>query len=456
MTAASRTARPRAGITLTEILISILIMGVGLISLATLFPLGLIRLREASRAARGGLMFESAADDMDARQLLFKQSFWNTWYWYNDPTTKNKIRRDPFTQDGSLNVPPVGVISTTPFGATNIGLNTGLPICYDPLWRSLTGVAPSNGLNDATLHAQPSYFAPSGPQFDDARFGAGVFAGATPYIRTDPDGLGPTSAWGLQRLTNFIPWNGVGLTPQYGFTCHNFDPAFVKLGTQPGDVAGDVFASLDDPVFNPTGGGGNTPSSVLPDMSAGSPQNEYRFTWFFTGRQADSGVNSTQFTGEVVVCDGRQFGFDPIPGGTAHAPAGETVVEGVFGVAGKAGGVVNDRAVLLRWNAALPDPQVRAGGWIADVTYEPTFATYTKRALNTKTSFARCYWYQVAKRVDPQPDPAFAGYRSMTVTLTAPVRTRTTVDATGTPLQVNAALIMPSVISVYPRAFEVH
>jgi Tfp pilus assembly protein PilV len=42
-------SRARSGITLTEILISILIMGVGLISLATLFPIGLLRLRDASR-----------------------------------------------------------------------------------------------------------------------------------------------------------------------------------------------------------------------------------------------------------------------------------------------------------------------------------------------------------------------------------------------------------------------
>ncbi len=49
----SRGIRPRSGITLTEILIAILIMGVGLISLATLFPLGLIRLREAARYQRG-------------------------------------------------------------------------------------------------------------------------------------------------------------------------------------------------------------------------------------------------------------------------------------------------------------------------------------------------------------------------------------------------------------------
>ena len=59
-----------AGITLTEILISIMIMGVGLVSLATLFPIGLLRLRDAQRQTRSAYLLESAAADVTARGLL--------------------------------------------------------------------------------------------------------------------------------------------------------------------------------------------------------------------------------------------------------------------------------------------------------------------------------------------------------------------------------------------------
>ena len=45
-------ARHRAGITLTEILIALLILSVGLVSVATLFPIGLLRLRDATRYSR--------------------------------------------------------------------------------------------------------------------------------------------------------------------------------------------------------------------------------------------------------------------------------------------------------------------------------------------------------------------------------------------------------------------
>ena len=60
----SRVRRRSAGITLTEILIAILILAVGLVSLATLFPLGLLRLRDAARSTRSAYLAESAAADL--------------------------------------------------------------------------------------------------------------------------------------------------------------------------------------------------------------------------------------------------------------------------------------------------------------------------------------------------------------------------------------------------------
>ncbi len=45
----------------------------------------------------------------------------------------------------------------------------------------------------------------------------------------------------------------------------------------------------------------------------------------------------------------------------------------------------------------------------------------------------------------------------MTVTLTTPVQNRSLLNvADGTPVGVNVALVMPSVIFAYPTAFEVH
>ncbi len=459
----------RSGITLTEILIAILIMGVGLISLATLFPLGLIRLREATRQGRAGTTFETAADDIDARALLYKPSFHNTWYGFRDPFVQDSAPDGTYATIINNAVVGSGVIASgsVTLPANNVGLTSGLPICYDPLWRSLTGIVPilpfppsttnppgtpqtaGTTYFDQTLDFKNTYVT----KFDEARFGAGVFGTALsyPYLRDDPTNPAGTSivpsAHGLQRLTNFIPWSSLGLTPQYGFTCTNLALA---ANLQPADVSGNVFTSIDDIVFNAADVGANSPSPVLPDMSSGGPQADYRFTWFFTGRQTDANGNGGQFTGEIVVCDGRPFGFDPIPGLTQGAPSGETVVEAVYGYRG------NPKAVQLRWKNTLADPPLRAGGWIADTTYERYSVVYQSRATNSSSSFARCNWYQIAKRIDPSDDLDFPGYRSTVVTLTSPVRATTSLGSTGFPIHVNVALIMPSVINVFPRAFEVH
>ena len=66
---------PRSGVTLTEILISIMILGVGMISLATLFPLGLLRLRDAQRSVRSAYLIESAASEVETRNLFSQTSF---------------------------------------------------------------------------------------------------------------------------------------------------------------------------------------------------------------------------------------------------------------------------------------------------------------------------------------------------------------------------------------------
>src|SRR5215210_1351251 len=97
--------RGRSGITLTEILISIMIMGIGLVSLATLFPLGLLRLRSASRDSRSTLTAESALSDIPARNLFQKDSF--LYSWYNGPVWNfpNSEPDTPWTFDPDYSNP---------------------------------------------------------------------------------------------------------------------------------------------------------------------------------------------------------------------------------------------------------------------------------------------------------------------------------------------------------------
>ncbi len=86
-----------------------------------------------------------------------------------------------------------------------------------------------------------------------------------------------------------------------------------------------------------------------------------------------------------MIFENRPFGIDAvanppnadaIPTGT-YQVEGETVVEAIFGhsanivpAGGPGYGAGADRTVLLRWYSSEPDPVVKPGDWIADVTYE--------------------------------------------------------------------------------------
>ncbi len=449
-------ARARSGITLTEILISILIMGVGLVSLATLFPIGLVRMRDAARQSRSGLLAESVVGNMGSGNLLDKSSFAQTYY--GVPGIGNSY--DPFITDRNGTLAPLSANALT----------GGLPVCYDPLWRSVTGIIP--------VVANPSFTLPAGSFSSqaEARFGVG-----TSLIRTDDDG-NPPSAYGLQRISNFVPW--CAASQNYPLTYPSpggGNPAGLH------DFAESTFVSSEDVVMQNNLAGqeillnqstSGTASGVVPMFFPNTVTNnaetriDYHFSWLFTGKQIDV-TNGTIFEGDIVVMENRPFGVETFPGSPTNYPSGETVVEAVYGPGGLPQGFGSpnyvpaaSRSVLLRWPSTMPDPEVKVGSWFADVTYErfPSISDARQSnaaATGTTYPMQRCYWYQIAKKseiineYDPNAQPYQAGYRRMTVFTTSPIRAQTLVVANGKPVNVNVALIMPSVINVFSKTFYV-
>ena len=465
--------RARSGITLIEILISIFILGIGMVALATLFPIGLLRLREAQRQTRSAYLSESAAADVASRGLFNANSFlyadllnapngYPSWYFsvnenaYYDPLVQDTpyYGGDPFLPGG----PPwvsIGAASSTSGGY-------GLPFAYDPLWRYQTGI----------------YLDPVHQTMPEARFAAGnTPAGST--LRPDPDG-NPASAYGLQRLTNFnrpsimtaaLQVPGIFVSPE---DVVMQDPTNTNNAYTYGGLplsAGGV------PIIGP-------PSSVVPDLntSAGVVAEDWRFTWMITAQQNNSS-NGAAFDGNIVIFENRPFAIDN------GQVAGETVVEGVFGPSTKVYpstlhpnvnyGAGADRTVLLRWFATQPDPVVKVGDWIADVTYERSQnVVYTRFYFNTvpptlpllgadnpldnsewdNLPAQRCFWYQVQKVTPAQADPnniPGGPFRSMTVYVNRTLDAKTLLDANGNPVVLNAALICPNVVNVIPQTFFV-
>ncbi|AGA30532.1 hypothetical protein Sinac_6454 [Singulisphaera acidiphila DSM 18658] len=474
------TPRERMGITLTEILISILILGIGMVSLATLFPLGLLRLRDANRLSRSATLTESATADFGGRDLLNKQSFLNSnsspWYTLKAYTARPY---DPWVQDtpgytsGKFLDPwdktlgfgayrGQGPPTAAPINGPGYFPGAGLPVAYDPLWRYQAGVYPG-----AT---------------SEARFASGIG-----FVRPDPsDGTSDPSAHGLQRITNF---NNNALA-----TWMKQSSAYVP----------DIFVSPEDVILQSgtdVGKAVNTASPLVPELIApdltlpavyktGVPtlQNDWKYTWMFTGQQADS-TNGAVFSGDIVIFENRPFALNTTTptyfGHTAPVNGvveGETVVEAIFGYTSKVTqiptkgsygyGANANRAVLLRWSSAMPDPEIRAGSWIADVTYERNATVSSTRQYDSPATgdttrpalayfpYQRCHWYQIAKRTGVSVraaadkltnDPDGITYREMTVWVNAPLRAFTLLDTSGSPHHANAALVSPYVVNVFPR-----
>ncbi len=483
----------RAGITLTEILISILIMGIGLTAVASLFPLGLLRIRAAARDSRSTLLAETALSEIASRNLLGRESFQLSWY--RNVGTPPVVSYDPLTQDPNfLSAAPGNFLPSNPTRGVQTPAGTpgpGLPICYDPLFWS-------------TIHYNDEIHPRSSPPTGsprvgfEARFGSGIG-----FLRDDPTG-GPPSAHGLQRITNFLPAEPARPGGDMFDANGNGDPYdnleqywpfsyTMPDGTNPDtgpDLPGEIFASTDDVLLQEEGNAdaaSGVGSPLAPDLSTGSVVRDYDFSWLFTGQQAGAGDYSV-YDGSIVVFHKRGFGYDltntPLLG-QRRVPAGERTVEAVFAwsttvPAGGGYSLGDDRTVLLRWRADTPDPSVRPGEWIADVTYErvqsvavgdndpftPTGPSPFNGGVGRFSDPAvlnypgqRCYWYQVTQSGEVQTDPGFSGdpgnvpYRRRVVRIATPVRAKSLLlaDGRGSPVHVNAALLNPYIVNVFPK-----
>ena len=475
--------RGRAGITLTEILISLLIFGVGLVSLATLFPLALLRIKSASDYNRSALLARSAFNDVATRELLKPETFAASWYHApanrpiggpavvplnpltHDVTPGTGLLLPPLLPNGLPN-PAAAVFRGNTHPAFRIGQDQGstiqagpgLPVCYDPMWWAQVRFdQPIANPADARRPAYATEMAVD----DQARFGNG-----DQLVRPGAEGSPTWASYGLRRITNFLPFNSASVERFWPLT-------FPTADGEPNafNMPEDIFVSKEDVVWQAESQNSNP---IVPDLSGGSVTRDWVFSWMLTGQVSDAG-SQTVFEGDVVVFRNRQFGFDRLNGTGRFVPTGEEVLEAVFGYKTLVeADFVNTplpvyprgdgRVILLRWPADQPDPQIRIGGWIADATYQRRasfdLASYPPRT--SRSPGQRIVWYQVIRKspieneiAGTSSEPAQDGYRRMTIMVNTPVKYRTGWINRTTPL-IETAVSIHSVVNVFPRTIPIN
>jgi hypothetical protein len=275
----------RNGITLTEILIGIMVLGIGVISLATLFPIGLLRLKRSINSVRGTVEAENAWNEVRSRNLLAPPFGPPAEYFSRYPV----VAGASWPGDGwQTSVLPL----TGP----------GLPIVIDPLWmiqnsgrRDRYRFGMADLVNGVTGQPQPDLL-------PDPRvpFGEGLLRVPGFFL---PGADGAPGVRGVDDDGNGIP-DGLDANGNGVIDAAEFDPA--ELGW-PGsdDVPGlslldaaQIFASPDDlfygeaaekrmtPVQEPLGGGPPylTPFNGVP-FSNGTLLRDIRYTCIAIARK---------------------------------------------------------------------------------------------------------------------------------------------------------------------------
>lgn len=453
--------RRRRGVTMTEVLIAIMILGIGMTSLMTLFPIGLLKIREARRNNRASLLAENVASDLKTRDLLNRYSFAAT---YAATGITGGTLFDVWNKDYEALAYPANaanIIEVQP----STGLGLPVVCCYDPLFWSNLAYTGSPAFTSVGQLVRP-----------ELRFGR-AFGND---LRQDPDGS-RASGLGLPRLTNIWP----------ALAAPGAGPSMGNINS-----VASIFVSQDDAVFPEFENQANTKitsatqssfrqSPILPlvDSAASGAYslNDWDYNWIFTGKSRDRNV----FEGDIVVFHKRQLGVNMDASNNITGVYGERVVEGIFGLGsipltmnggqmGYAAG--NSRKVLLMWPKVDDGerPDIKIGGWIADVTYEPYLSTTVSRFLNdfdgdgrpdVQHGGQRCHWYRIVQRsevTDPSiADPGLSNLantmEAMIVTVDRPVVSKTLLQKVSggyAPVHVNAALVAPEVVAVFPITLE--
>jgi hypothetical protein len=302
-------SRTRTGATLTEVLVAIFVMAIGLLALLTLFPLGALSMAQAIKDGRTAQSSKSAFAIAEAMNI------------HNDPVVISNGLAPAvpgFSPTYFLNAYPTitpagGALLAPDLQAIGNWDNAGYPIYVDPIGcRSFQSLGLAVGLPYPTVgNVLPPVVAPN--------------AGATPF-----------SSIPRQPLNSLLPAPGVASI----LIANASTQSLVRWCTL-----------SDDITFQENG---------TPSTNTGAVQRENRYTWAWLLRRPKA-TDPTVVDVAVVVYSGRSLtslGETPFP--NPNLPLGPTNQFVIFDPSSK--------FVDIYYSGTKPS--IRTGSWILDATME--------------------------------------------------------------------------------------
>jgi prepilin-type N-terminal cleavage/methylation domain-containing protein len=381
----------RRGLSLIEILIGIMILGIGVISLATLFPLGLLKMKRAVNDTRGVGLARDAVGQVHIRNLMSLRMRNAAMPWL------------PFAPGGP------GYLTADPRwpAGTALTLGAGLPVLVDPVGLAARPILPD------TFGRDPLTTAPN----------------ADGLVRVTLGDPGPDGVMGTADDVVADPGADASIgtaddVALYGFAI----PPAAPLAW----AADAAFSSSDDLIYGPDyatrwtplqfarpGGPvviGGQVSLLNPYNGApyapGTLSRERRYSWMFLARK----VSASQLEGPYAVSAIVFYNRDLIAGEIPFAnPLGypadgldPAIPDAVFKEA--------SRLAYVSPRAGEVLPQIPIGSFVVDVTYDATKGDDTTLAPPQPAPHAG-YVYRVVGRERNPANPT-----QLILTLDQPAR----------------------------------
>jgi len=315
----------RPGVTLVEVLVAILITGIGLLSLLVLFPMGALEMAQAVKDDRTGHVKHNAA--------AFASIDWS-----RIPGQVSKLRSDPDVINAMLN--PNAIPGTT----TPLPYPAGAPLVPYPGTALVNYYSQPGGVGPITinpaLQGVPSY-----PVLVDPNgYWANQPAGNSPW--QDWVGGGPALNTLMPRRVCCEPFKPNSPTPQSALFPAGSTMALDPVGRRKQLLQWTTL--LDDMNFPR-----DSPDAGRPCPGGGLVDRTPRYSWAFLCRMPKAGIGpAIPVNVSVIVYSGRA---------REQATNGETAFTANFGSIGSS-------VITLTWNAGQDPPDVSIGGWIFDAT----------------------------------------------------------------------------------------